>query len=75
MSWVEAIGYLAALITIATFYMKTMVPLRVVGIVSNVTLIAHGADVIRRLSAVSWSVADSTRRASSGESGRPRWKP
>jgi CRP-like cAMP-binding protein len=43
MSWVEGIGYLAALITVATFYMKTMIPLRVVGIASNVTWIAYGA--------------------------------
>lgn len=43
MSWVEATGYLAALITIATFYMKTMIPLRVVGIASNVVWIAYGA--------------------------------
>lgn len=43
MSWVEAIGYLAALITVGTFYMKTMIPLRLVGIASNVTWIAYGA--------------------------------
>jgi len=43
MSWIEAIGYLAALITIATFYMKTMIPLRMVGLASNVTWIAYGA--------------------------------
>lgn len=43
MHWVEAIGYLAALITVATFYMKTMIPLRMVGIASNVTWIAYGA--------------------------------
>lgn len=43
MHWVEATGYLAALITVATFYMKTMIPLRFVGIASNVTWIAYGA--------------------------------
>jgi CRP/FNR family cyclic AMP-dependent transcriptional regulator len=43
MDWVEAVGYLAALITFATFYMKTMIPLRVVGIASNATWIAYGA--------------------------------
>lgn len=43
MHWVDAIGYLAALITIATFYMKTMIPLRMVGMFSNVTWIAYGA--------------------------------
>ncbi len=43
MDRVQAIGYLAALITLATFYMKTMIPLRIVGIVSNFTWIAYGA--------------------------------
>lgn len=43
MHWIEAIGYLAALITVATFYMKTMIPLRMVGIASNVVWIAYGA--------------------------------
>lgn len=43
MRWVEAIGYLAALITVATFYMKTMIPLRIAGLASNVTWIAYGA--------------------------------
>jgi CRP/FNR family cyclic AMP-dependent transcriptional regulator len=43
MHWVEAIGYLAALITLATFYMKTMIPLRIAGIASNFVWIAYGA--------------------------------
>jgi CRP-like cAMP-binding protein len=42
-NWIDAIGYLAALITFATFYMKTMIPLRVAGIVSNVVWISYGA--------------------------------
>jgi CRP/FNR family transcriptional regulator, cyclic AMP receptor protein len=43
MDWIEATGYLAALITLATFYMKTMIPLRVAGIASNFVWIAYGA--------------------------------
>jgi CRP-like cAMP-binding protein len=43
MDWIEATGYLAALITLATFYMKTMIPLRVAGIASNIVWIAYGA--------------------------------
>lgn len=43
MDWIEATGYLAALITLATFYMKTMIPLRVCGIASNVVWIVYGA--------------------------------
>lgn len=43
MSWIEATGYLAAVITVATFYMKMMIPLRVVGIASNIVWIVYGA--------------------------------
>ena len=43
MDWIEAIGYLAALITVGTFYMKLMIPLRILGIASNVSWIAYGA--------------------------------
>jgi Cyclic nucleotide-binding domain len=43
MDWIEATGYLAALITVGTFYMKTMIPLRILGITSNVVWIAYGA--------------------------------
>lgn len=38
----EVIGYIAAALVFATFSMKTMVPLRVVGICSNVFFIAYG---------------------------------
>jgi CRP/FNR family cyclic AMP-dependent transcriptional regulator len=37
----EAVGYLAATLVILTFYMKTMVPLRIVGICSNCAFIAY----------------------------------
>ena len=43
MDWIEATGYLAALITVGTFYMKLMIPLRILGITSNVGWIAYGA--------------------------------
>lgn len=38
----EAAGYLAALLVFLTFYMKTMIPLRIVGICSNFAFIAYG---------------------------------
>lgn len=38
----EMAGYLAALFVFLTFYMKTMVPLRVVGICSNCIFIIYG---------------------------------
>jgi hypothetical protein len=42
MSIIEAVGYLGVGLVFVTFYMKTMVPLRMVGIASNVVLIAYG---------------------------------
>jgi CRP/FNR family transcriptional regulator, cyclic AMP receptor protein len=38
----EFAGYLAAVLVFLTFYMKTMIPLRVVGICSNCAFIAYG---------------------------------
>jgi CRP/FNR family transcriptional regulator, cyclic AMP receptor protein len=45
MSRAELIGYAAAACVFVTFYMKTMVPLRVAGIVSNVLFIAYAYDL------------------------------
>jgi CRP/FNR family transcriptional regulator, cyclic AMP receptor protein len=45
MSRAELIGYAAAGCVFVTFYMKTMVPLRVAGIVSNVLFIAYAYDL------------------------------
>ncbi|HLX16826.1 MAG TPA: cyclic nucleotide-binding domain-containing protein [Bradyrhizobium sp.] len=42
MTQAEMIGYAAAVCVFLTFYMKTMIPLRVAGIVSNVFFIAYG---------------------------------
>jgi CRP/FNR family cyclic AMP-dependent transcriptional regulator len=39
----DAMGYIAALLVFTTFWMKTMVPLRLAGIASNVFFIAYGA--------------------------------
>lgn len=41
-SVMEFSGYLAAFLVFMTFYMKTMVPLRLVGICSNCAFIAYG---------------------------------
>jgi len=41
--FIELIGYAAALAVAATYSMKTMIPLRTVGIVSNVLFILYGA--------------------------------
>ena len=45
MSRAELIGYAAAACVFVTFYMKTMVPLRVAGIISNVLFIAYAYDL------------------------------
>ena len=42
MQWTEIFGYLGALLTLTTFSMKTMVHLRMVGIVANVAFITYG---------------------------------
>ena len=42
MSITEFAGYLAAVLVFLSFYMKTMVPLRVIGICSNCAFIAYG---------------------------------
>ena len=42
MNLADMIGYLAAVLVALTFYMKTMVPLRVIGICSNCAFIAYG---------------------------------
>lgn len=39
----EGLGYLAALLTLGVFYMKTMIPLRIAGIMANFAFIAYGA--------------------------------
>jgi hypothetical protein len=42
MSWIEASGYLASALVLATFCMKTMIPLRGAAICSNVAFIVYG---------------------------------
>jgi CRP/FNR family cyclic AMP-dependent transcriptional regulator len=42
MSAAEISGYVAAGLVFMTFYMKTMVPLRVIGICSNCAFITYG---------------------------------
>lgn len=42
MMWADALGYLAALLVLATFSMQTMLPLRMTGIASNCVFIAYG---------------------------------
>ena len=41
-NWIEMIGYAASALVFLTFYMKTMIPLRVIGILSNVAFLAYG---------------------------------
>jgi hypothetical protein len=40
--WIEMTGYAASALVFLTFYMKTMIPLRVVGLVSNLAFMAYG---------------------------------
>jgi CRP/FNR family cyclic AMP-dependent transcriptional regulator len=41
-NWVELSGYVASLLVFVAFYMKTMIPLRIVAIMSNVAFITYG---------------------------------
>jgi CRP/FNR family transcriptional regulator, cyclic AMP receptor protein len=41
-NWIEALGYLGALLTVGTYSMKRMIPLRVMGICANCIFIAYG---------------------------------
>ena len=40
--WIELAGYLASILVAASFYMKTIIPLRLFAITSNVTFIIYG---------------------------------
>jgi len=42
-SWVEVTGYAASMLVFCTFYMRTMIPLRVVAIASNVAFMLYAA--------------------------------
>ena len=42
MELADIFGYLAALVTLGTYSMKTMIPLRVFGMTANVCFIAFG---------------------------------
>jgi CRP/FNR family cyclic AMP-dependent transcriptional regulator len=41
-TWVQLVGYVASLLVLSTFYMKAMIPLRCVAIVSNVAFLTYG---------------------------------
>lgn len=41
-SWIDALGYFGALLTIGTYSMKTMIPLRIVGLCANCIFIIYG---------------------------------
>lgn len=41
-SWIDALGYFGALLTLGTYSMKTMIPLRIVGIGANCIFIIYG---------------------------------
>lgn len=42
MHWVEIIGYIGAMLTLGTYSMKRMIPLRIIGIFSNIFFAAYG---------------------------------
>jgi CRP/FNR family cyclic AMP-dependent transcriptional regulator len=42
LTWVQLVGYAASLLVFSTFYMKTMIPLRCIAVVSNVAFLTYG---------------------------------
>ena len=42
-NWIEVFGYAGALLTLATFAMTKMIPLRIIGIAANLAFISYGA--------------------------------
>lgn len=43
MDWFDILGYVGGILMFSTFYMKTMIPLRIVGISANVMFILYAA--------------------------------
>jgi hypothetical protein len=43
LDWIEFAGYLACGLVFATFYMKTLIPLRILAIASNIVFIIYAA--------------------------------
>ncbi|MBU3916876.1 cyclic nucleotide-binding domain-containing protein, partial [bacterium] len=41
-NWIDIVGYIASMFVATTFYMKTMIPLRIIGIISNILFITYG---------------------------------
>ena len=41
-NWIELSGYLASALVFLAFYMKTMIPLRLIGMLSNVAFMTYG---------------------------------
>ena len=41
-NWIEALGYLGALLVLSAYSMKTMIPLRIVGLCANAIFIVYG---------------------------------
>ncbi len=41
-NWIELAGYIASALVFLTFYMKTMIPLRIIAIASNVAFMTYG---------------------------------
>ncbi len=42
-TWIDIAGYIASVFVAASFYMKTMIPLRIFAICSNISFIIYGA--------------------------------
>lgn len=43
LGWIDAVGYAASVLTLATFAQRTMLPMRILAIAANVCFIGYGA--------------------------------
>jgi hypothetical protein len=78
LSW-DLIGYVASALVLAAFYMREMVPLRIVALCSNLAFIAYGAALgltpiwllhILLLPMNGWRLVQAVRSRSFGRAGR-----
>lgn len=77
-SWWDLVGYVAAALVLAAFYMREMIPLRIVALCSNLAFIAYGASLgltpiwllhILLLPMNGWRLVQAVRSRSLGRAG------
>ena len=85
MSWIEAIGWLAACLSIAGSAMKTIIPLRCIGIATNLVSLVYASKmglypsmtvnmILLPLNGLrTWQMLNSSRRSALRRKATSRW--